>query len=238
MDDKTTGEGGTMMEKYLTPIAVVVGALIIAGAFAFGNGGKTPGDQGKQQAVKVDIKNVKTDNSPFIGDAGAPVTIAIWFDYQCPFCKQLELNVTSQIIESYVKTGKVKIVFKDFQFLGEDSQTAAEFARAMWEAYPNQYYDWYKAMFVAQDDEGDKGFGDLESIKALTAKIPGVDVAKVTKLMTDKKTAYDEAIAADRAEGQSMGINGTPAIIIGTTLLSGAQPITAITPLIDAQLKK
>lgn len=240
MDDKTTKGDGTLMDRYLTPIAVVVGALIIAGAFAFGNGGAGTGaDKGKQaQAVKVNIKDVKTQGSPFIGDANAPVTMAIWFDYQCPFCKQLELNVTSQIIEQYVKTGKVKIVFKDFQFLGEDSQTAAEFSRALWEAYPNQYYDWYKAMFVAQDDEGDKGFGDIDSIKALTAKIPGVDVAKVTALMTQNKAKYVAAISADRDEGQKLGINGTPAIIIGTTLLSGAQPITALTPLLDAQLKK
>ena len=238
MDDKTMKGDGTLMEKYLTPIAVVIGALIIAGAFAFGHGGTPAATDGKAQAVKVDIKNVKTEGEPFIGDANAPVTMAIWFDYQCPFCKQLELNVTSQIVEQYVKTGKVKIVFKDFQFLGQDSQTAAEFARAMWEAYPNQYYDWYKAMFVAQDEEGDKGFGNLDSIKTLTAKIPGVDVAKVTKLMTDNKAKYDAAITADRTEGQAMGINGTPAIIIGTTLLSGAQPLTSITPVIDAQLKK
>lgn len=235
MDDmKNSGA----IEKYLTPIAVVVGALIIAGAFAFGSGAKKADDGSQPAAQAVNIKDVKTEGSPFIGDANAPVTMAIWFDYQCPFCKQLELNVTSQLYEQYVKTGKVKIVFKDFQFLGADSDTDAEFARAMWEAYPDKYYEWYKAMFVAQDDEGDKGFGDLASVQALTAKIPGVDVAKVTKLMTDKKTQYDAAIAADRAEGQAMGINGTPAIIVGTKLLSGAQPLNAVTALLDAELKK
>lgn len=234
--NETKGES-SMMEKYLTPIAVVVGALIIAGAFAFGSGAKKS-DTTEPKAQAVNIKDVKTEGSPFVGDANAPVTMAIWFDYQCPFCKQLEENVTSQIYEQYVKTGKVKIVFKDFQFLGKDSDTDAEFARAMWEAYPDKYYDWYKAMFAAQDDEGDKGFGDLASVQALTAKIPGVDVAKVTKLMTDKKAEYDTKIAADRAEGQAMGVNGTPAVIIGTKLLSGAQPLAEVTALIDAQLKK
>lgn len=233
MDDKN----GSVIEKYLTPIAVVVGALIIAGAFAFGSGTKKA-DDGAQPAQTVDIKDVKTQDSPFVGDPKAPVVVAIWFDYQCPFCKQLEQNVTSQVYEQYVKTGKVKIVFKDFQFLGKDSDTDAEFARAMWEAYPDKFYDWYKAMFDAQDEEGDKGFGNLASVQALTAKIPGVDVAKVTKLMTDKKTQYDAAISADRAEGQAKGINGTPAIIIGNKLLSGAQPLSAVTSLIDAQLKK
>lgn len=240
MDDKNNNSGGSVMEKYLTPIAVVVGALIIAGAFAFGNGGAaTGGKQGQQPAaVKVNIKDVKTAGDPFIGDANAPVTMAIWFDYQCPFCKQFEETVTAQLYENYVKTGKLKIVFKDFAFLGEDSTVAGEFARAMWEAYPDHFYEWYQAMFTAQDDEGDKGFGDLESIKAMTAKIPGVDVAKVTKLMTDKKATYDAAMAANRTEGQTMGINGTPAVIIGTSLLSGAQPYTTVAPLIDAQLKK
>ena len=235
MDEKNSGS--SVMEKYLTPIAVVVGALIIAGAFAFGSGAKKADDT-QPAGQAVNIKDVKTEGSPFIGDANAPVTMAIWFDYQCPFCKQLELNVTAQVYEQYVKTGKVKIVLKDFQFLGKDSDTAAEFSRAMWEAYPDKYYEWYKAMFVAQDDEGDKGFGDLESIQALTAKIPGVDVPKVTKLMTDKKTEYAAKIAADRAEGQAMGINGTPAVIIGTKLLSGAQPLTAVTALLDSELKK
>ncbi len=235
MDDM---KNSSAIEKYLTPIAVVVGALIIAGAFAFGSGAKKADDGSQPTAQAVNIKDVKIADSPYIGDANAPVTMAIWFDYQCPFCKQLELNVTSQLFDQYVKTGKVKIVFKDFQFLGKDSDTDAEFARAMWEAYPDKYYEWYKAMFVAQDDEGDKGFGDLASVQALTAKIPGVDVAKVTKLMTDKKAEYDAKIAADRAEGQAMGINGTPAIIIGTKLLSGAQPITAVTALLDAELKK
>lgn len=224
------------MERYLTPVAVLLGAVIIAAAFIFGNGGKPQAGQ-PGQPVKVDIKDVKTDGDPFIGDPNAPVTIAFWFDYQCPFCKQVEDQVMPQLYDTYVKTGKVKVVFKDFQFLGQDSQTAAEFARAMWEAYPDKFYDWYKAMFAAQDAEGDQGFGDLESITALTAKIPGVDADRVVALVNEKKAAYDAEIAADRDEGQKLGVNGTPATIVGTTLLSGAQPFSAIAPLIDAELK-
>ncbi|MGE5541141.1 MAG: DsbA family protein [Bacillota bacterium] len=233
MDSKAS-----FLEKYLTPIAVLLGAVIIAAAFIFGHPGKPAGTNGQQQATQVDIKKVKTEGDPFIGDPNAPVTIAFWFDYQCPFCKQFEENVASQLYENYVKTGKVKIVFKDFQFLGQDSMTGAEFARAMWEAYPDHFYEWYQAMFNAQDDEGDQGFGDLDSIKALTAKIQGVDVNKVVALMNQKKSQYDAAIAADRDEGQAMGVNGTPALIVGTTLLSGAQPYATVAPLIDAQLKK
>lgn len=235
--EKSTS-GGTFIEKYGTPLAVVAGAIIIAGAFAFGRPDAGPNDNGGGTAKSVDIKDVQTDGDPYIGSPDAPVTMAYWFDYQCPFCKQFDTTVMTQLYENYVKTGKLRVIFKDFQFLGSDSTDAARFARAVWDAYPDKFYVWYQAMFEAQDDEGDKGFGDLASIQELTKKIPGIDVARVTKLMNENKSKYDAAIAANRAEASKFGVNGTPAGIIGTTLVAGAQPYTTVAPLIDAELAK
>jgi len=230
------------MDRYLTPLAVLLAAVIIALAMIYGQGlgSGNKGADGKA-AVAVDIKDVKTDNSPYIGDKNAPTTVAVFYDYQCPFCKQFEEAVTPKLIDAYVKEGKTKIVFKDFQFLGEDSTTAALFGRALWEAHPDKFHDWFVAMAGAQDDEGDQGFGDLASIQKLSAGIPGIDVAKVTKLMTDKKADYMKAIEADRAEGAALGINGTPSVIAGTKLFSGMSPdafFTGISAQLDAQLKK
>lgn len=235
------------VDKYLTPVAVLLGAVIIAGAFIFGHPASQQGTTGQPVAVKVDIKDVKTEGVPFIGNANAPVTIALWMDYQCPYCKAYDVGGVPQIktppampdiIKNYVDTGKVKVVFKDFEFLGEDSTTAGEFGRALWEAYPDHFFEWHQAMFTAQDDEGDTGFGNLDSIKALTAKIQGVDVNKVVALMNQKKEIYDAAITADRDEAQTFGIGGTPGTIIGTTMLSGARPYDELARLIDAELKK
>ncbi len=228
---------GTFMERYMTPIAVVLGAIIIAFAFTVGRGDVADKAPNGNDAVAVDIKDVRTEGSPFIGSANAPVTMAVWFDYQCPFCKQFELDAMAELYDTYVATGKVRVIFKDFQFLGPDSDTAALFARAMWEAYPDHFYDWYIAMAEAQDEEHG-GFGDLASIKTLTAGIAGVDVARVEKLMNDKKDAYMTAITADRTEGAALGVQGTPSMIVGTTLLSGAQPASALSALIDAELAK
>lgn len=225
---------GAFFEKYGTALAVLVAALIIGGALAFGSGGKA--DKGADEPVAVDIKDVKTDNSPYIGDKNAPVTIAVWFDYQCPFCKQLELGAINEINEAYVKAGKVRIVFKDFQFLGPDSDTAALYSRAVWDAYPDQWYAWYRAMAEHQDEEHG-GFGDRASIDAMTKEL-GIDTDRIAKLMTDKQAEYQAAIEADRVEGVSFGINGTPGAIVGTTMLNGAQPFAAFKPLIDAELAK
>ncbi|MBP7741268.1 MAG: thioredoxin domain-containing protein [Candidatus Pacebacteria bacterium] len=226
------------IEKYLTPIAVIVGAGIIALAFMFGQGGGAkPGAQ--QPAIAVDVKDVKTDGVPFIGSPTAPATLVVWFDYQCPFCKQFEQTITPQLIENYVKTGKLKIVFKDFQFLGEDSVTASLFAHAVWESSPESYHEWLTAVMDAQDDEGDQGFGDLASIEKVTKeKVPAIDTEKVKALMVSKKAEYTKSMNDSRAEGSSFGINGTPSVIVGTKLLSGAVPYATIAAAIDESLKK
>ncbi len=209
--------------QYLTPIAVLVAAVIIAGALIYGHAGgvATGGAAPTQPAVAVNIKDVKTDGDPFVGPANAPTTVALFYDYQCPFCKQFEQAVTPQLIKNYVDGGKTKIVFKDFQFLGKDSTTAALFGRAVWATYPDQFYPWFVAMFNAQDQEGDQGFGNLATIETLTKTIPGIDVAKVEANMTANSAAYQKAVDADRAEGAALGINGTPSIIVGTKLYTG-----------------
>lgn len=234
--DNAQEKGGTFFEKYGTALAVIVGAVIIAGAFAFGQGGTPKGDM--PEAAAVNIKDVDTAGDPYLGNPNAPVVMAYWFDYQCPFCKQFEETTMQELYKNYVETGKLKIVIQDFQFLGPDSDDGALFARAVWEAYPDHFYDWFKAMFAAQDEEH-AGFGNLDSIVAMTkAQVPAIDTDKVLALITEKKAAYQKTIEADRTEGSRFGINGTPSFIVGTTLLSGAQPYAAVAQLVDAELAK
>lgn len=224
------------LEKYLTPVAVLLGAIIIALAFAFGSG-ERPATPGDGTASAVDINDVKTEVSPSVGSPTAPVTIAVWFDYQCPFCKRFELETLEQLYDEYVATGKVRIVYKDFQFLGPDSMDAGVFARAVWAAHPDKFHDWYKAVMTAQDEEHG-GFGDLASVAALTRGVAGIDIDRVLALVESNRAQYEAAIAADRAEGQTFGINGTPGAIIGTSLVAGAQPYSAVKALVDAELAK
>ena len=229
--------GGTFADKYLTPLAVLVGLILIAVAIAFGGKGIADNREGAPQGGAVDIQNVQTDASPYVGEENAPVVIAVWFDYQCPFCKRFELETLSRIYDEYVTNGQVRIVYKDYQFLGPDSATAALYARAVWEAYPDRFYEWFVAMAEAQDEEHG-GFGDLASITELTKNLGGMDTDRISRLMSENKSEYEAAIAADRAEGASFGINGTPGAIVGTSLIAGAQPYEKVKALVDAELAK
>jgi len=233
-----------------TPAAIVIAGIIIGAGLLFGlrgTGAAAPAAGTTQPTVAVNIKDVKSAGEPFIGSANAPVTLAFWSDYQCPFCKAFEVGGVAgipgdpalpQIIKTYVDTGKVKILFKDFAFLGNDSITAGEYGRSIWKLYPDQFFAWRTAMYTAQDQEGDQGFGNAETIDALIqSKFPTMDGAKIRADIAANKSAYDAAMAADEAEGQHFGIQGTPGFITGTTEIDGAQAFAAFQAAIDAQLK-
>lgn len=230
------------------PGAIVVAGVLIAGGLYFGlahQGGAAAGDQGQQ--VSVNIKDVKTAGEPYIGKANAPVTMAFWSDFQCPYCKAVETGGVPQIpitpalpdlIKNYVDTGKLKIVFKDYPFLGQDSITDGEYARSVWALYPDQYLAFRTAMYEAQDEEGDQGFGDAASVDQLIkTKFPQMDDAKIKADIAKNKDVYDAAMTADRNEGSSMGVSGTPGFIIGTTLIPGAAELSTFTDAIDPLLK-
>jgi len=233
------------LQKFSVPLSIVVAGAFIAGALYYGGNGSNPGGQVAAPAAAVDIRDVKINASdPVVGVKNAPVTLAYWFDYQCPFCKAVDVGGIPQIpiepslptlIKDYVETGKLKIVFKDYAFLGPDSTTAALYMHAVWDLYPDKFYDWHEAMFVAQDEEH-AGFGNEESILALSAKIPGLNADKLKQQVASKRDAYTALIEANQQEGASFGIQGTPGFITGTTLIPGAEQLSTFKAAIDAQL--
>lgn len=217
--------------KVFLLIIVLLTGLVVTGAVVW-SGGHPAG------VPTVDIKNVAIDaTDAFAGQENAPVTIAFWSDYQCPICKQFELNTLPQLLKEYADTGKVRIVFMDMAFLGNDSTDAALYGRSIWKLYPSQYLAWRTAMYTKQDEEGNVGFGNAASIDKLNATISGIDAAKVAADVQENKTSYQAAIAADRAEGQKANITGTPSFIIGTQLVQGARPYVEFKAAIDALLK-
>ena len=139
------------------------------------------------------------------------------------------------LVKDYVETGKLKIVFKDYAFLGEDSTTAALYKHAVWELYPDKFYAWHEAMFHAQDEEHG-GFGNEASILTLIRTISGLDANALKAKVAEKRDVYLTLMAEDQAEGAAFGINGTPGFITGTTLIPGADDLSAFKAAIDAQL--
>ena len=140
------------------------------------------------------------------------------------------------IVQNYVESGKVKVVFLDFAFLGPDSTTAGEYNRAVWNLYPEKYAKWRAAIYEAQGEEHG-GFGNAASIDKLNATITGINAAKVAADVKANGAAYRAQMDADRSEGQKVGINATPSFVIGTQVISGAYPFPTFQAAIDELLK-
>lgn len=242
VEQKSESTKKSDVSKFLTPVAIVLAGIIVASAIIATDAAKTNSDTKKgtdtqdTAAAPVNVKDVKTDGDPYVGKADAKVTLVVWSDYQCPFCKQFEVNTLPQLVKNYADQGKLRIVFKDYQFLGADSQTAALEGHAVWELYPDKYYEWRKAIYQKQDAENG-GFGDEASVRALTKTISGIDGDKVGALIAQKKSEFETKINADKDEGSKFGVQGTPGFVTGTQLISGAAAYAKFTAAIDAQLK-
>ncbi|MDE2079410.1 MAG: thioredoxin domain-containing protein [Patescibacteria group bacterium] len=232
-----------------TPMAVLLGAIIIAGAVFLSNAkvgvpvapAGTAGATGTTQTAptqpqNVDATKISTANDGILGNANAPVTMVYWYDYQCPFCQRNELDTMPQLIKDYVDTGKVKIVFKDFAFLGPDSVTLGEYAKAVLAADPAQFYDWHHAVFVNQEQEN-TGWATPTKIRSITESVLGKSMTDQVFALVQKNSAeYQKEMDADKADGNANGVNGTPAAVIGTHFINGAVPYAQFQAAIDAAL--
>ena len=225
------------------PVAIVIAGLVIGLAIIWTNTknnmpstGNTVTVPPQGNTVAVDSSKITTTGDPFIGNPNAPLTIDYWFDYQCPFCQQDEENSIPQLVADYVNTGKVRLVFKDYAFLGTDSQTLGKYARAVWAVAPGQFYQWHKAIFDNQGTEN-TGWATQAKILAITTTVLGAsDTAKVAQLVSANGATYQQQMDADKSQGTSYGISGTPAMVIGTQLVSGAVPYAQIKSAVDAAL--
>lgn len=229
--------------KLYIPGAILLGAVIIGVALIIGlshgaGGNSTAGSGAGLPSAAVNIKDVKLAGEPYVGNPNAPVTMASWEDYQCPFCKQFETATLPSLMTKYVNTGKLRIVFKDFEFLGSDSTADGQYARAVWDLYPDKFFAWRMAIFKQQPQENSLSAADNKAhLEKITAEIPGLDVRKIETQIAANKAKYDAAMDADKQEGENFGINGTPGFIVGTTFIGGAEPLATFTSAIDAQLK-
>jgi protein-disulfide isomerase len=231
-----------LRQSIFTSVAILLAGAFVAGAILY-NGAHSSGTvaagatQPSPTTKPADISKVNISGEPYIGKVDAPVTIAYWSDYQCPFCQRHEQQVVSQIVKNYVDTGKVKIVFKDYSFLGADSQFLAKYGRAVWEAAPDKFYAWHKAMFDNQGKEN-TGWATKAKIDEISTPVLGVALmAKVDSLVVSKGAEYQKLMDADKAEGTAMGVSGTPGTIIGKVLIPGAYPYATFQTAIETALK-
>ena len=219
------------------------GTTRVAGTQAGAAQGGQPvaGGAQPQQPTKGEAS---VDDDPVLGDKNAQVTIIEFSDYECPFCKRHFDQTLPQLVKTYVDTGKVKIVFRDFPLSFHDPMAtkeaiAANCARE--QGADKKYFEFHDEIFKRTTSNG-KGL-DNEKIKTIATDLK-LNINSFSSCLSNK-TNEDE-VKKDIADGTAAGASGTPTFIIGKSsgngkvngdLVVGAQPFTAFQAVIDPLLQ-
>lgn len=228
-----------------TPVAILLGSLVLSVSILIHGGVIKLGNTGTQVAVaqpsqpgavaqptpqgKVDVS---VGHLPVKGNKDAKVTVIEFADFQCPFCEKFFTDTESKIIKEYVDTGKVKFAFRQYPFLGQESTWAAGAVECANEQ--GKFWEFHDYLYTHQGAENSGAFAKdkLEGF----AQVLGLNTTQFkTCLESDK---YADKVKEDLSQGQTAGVNGTPATFINGQIVSGAQPYENFKTLIDAELAK
>jgi protein-disulfide isomerase len=147
-----------------------------------------------------------------LGDPRAPVTFVEFADLQCPFCRQYTQQSLTTLVNQYVRTGKVKMVFRNVSFIGTDSARAAQMAAAV--AAQNRLWP-YIDIFYANQGEENSGYVTDDFLRRIGDGVKGLDVDRAMndRGLPDVQRAMNEA----QTEWQTNGFTGTPSFLLGPT---------------------
>lgn len=121
-----------------------------------------------------------------------------------------------EIIKQYVDTGKARFVSRHFAFLGPESFTAAEASECA--AEQGRFWEYRELLYKNQGAENSGAFSK-DKLKAL-APLAGLDAAKFGACLDSGR--YADGVRAETAEGRSLGIPGTPTILVDGKIVKGA----------------
>ena len=219
---------------------IVLGALLIAFFLIY-----------PQVKPIAEIQKAPVHEHPLVdrnstGDPKAAVKLVEFSDYQCPYCEKWWEDTEDQIIENYVKTGKVLFtarsagnwVSANIRRGGVESQNAAMAAYCA--ADQGKFWDMYDALFTNVLGE-DAGSFTNRRLQAIAESI-SLDMTAFNSCYSSNK--YLDAVNQDLADAQAAGIQGTPFFTISytaggqpkTDTIDGAEPYSTFQQKLDAAL--
>lgn len=163
--------------------------------------------KGKQGLSQNKDKLFNDPASPVAGNPKGDVTLVEFFDYQCGYCKSVQADVQKLIKDD----GKLKFVFKEFPILGPASVVAAKAALAS--RAQGKYEAYHNALMA------NRGQLDEATILKIAASV-GLDTERLKKDMDAPEV--QQALGANLALAEQLGIRGTPGFVVGDRIVPGA----------------
>ena len=188
----------------------------------------------KTETQSNSVLDMFSGGSPVLGSPDAPVTMVEFGDYQCMNCNRYFRNTEHVILQNYVETGKLKIIFVDFAFIGPDSFPAAQAAHCAndqgkyWEYHDETYSNW---------NGENTGWAGIYNLKRFASNI-GLVQNSFNQCLDSEK--YAKKVEANTELGHKIGVTGTPTFFIfdsegEATKIVGAQPYSSFEQVLDSK---
>lgn len=166
------------------------------------------------------------------GAKDAKVVITEYSDFQCPYCGIFARTTARQIEEAYVKGGQVRFIYRNFAFIGPESQWAAEASLCANEQ--GRFWDYHDKLFQNQAGENQGAFS-RDNLKKFAASL-GLDGEVFNPCLDSQK--YANLVKDETDEGRSRGIRSTPTFFINDRKVEGALPFENFRQVIVEELRK
>lgn len=191
----------------------------------------------KSEPPKITMMTFLDNGSPVLGKSDAPVTLVEFGDYQCHFCNVFFHSTEESIIKNYVDTGKVRMIFKDYNIIGADSVTSSHGAHCA--SDQGLFWEYHDILYSNWTGENNGWASPDNQIKF--AQELGLDMDKWSECM-EKKT-HSQTILASNEDARSLELGGTPAFFVigpdgNITRLFGAQPYEIFVKIFETELEK
>ena len=179
----------------------------------------------QMRLLQIDrVYDIDISNRPFRGKENAPVVIAVFDDYQCPYCSRLE-SLFKQILVKY--PDEIKVVVKHFPLSSHRFATPAAKA-ALAADRQGKFWEFHEKLF-----ENYKTI-DLAMIDLIAQRL-GLDMAR---FKTDKASPeIQKTIVSDMENGRRIGVRGTPSVYINGKPLKD-RSLAGFSEMIETELKR
>jgi protein-disulfide isomerase len=198
-------------------VVVVVVAIVISTSGGSDKGGKQTG-QADGIAEMQKLLNGIPQNGFTLGNPNAKVTLVEFADLRCPFCKEYTDGAFPTLVNDYVRSGKVKIEFRNFAILGPESEKAANAAAAA--AKSNKAWNFIDLFYRNQGDEQTPYVTDAFIERIAT----GAGLSPTPIVTASNADNPDPSLAAANTEAQKYGFDSTPSFLLGQT----GKPLTKL----------
>ncbi len=187
--------------KYLTLGIVVIAALGVIVFLVLAGRPAAPAVQ--QSHIDPSLpRGLTTDGLPYLGDPDAPVTMMLYEDFGCPNCRSFFQNIEPDIVETFVATGKVRLVIYTLAFINPSiSLPGAEAASCARDQ--DMFWEYRQVLF---DNQGVRPFNRQNLVD--WAEELGMDRAQFSSCFD--QALYRDAIIEQSQRAFEVGINATP----------------------------